>query len=656
MDAQNHLADLRLAFRALNHDRILELREEAVAHDLPQDDYTRIVYAFALMAKGDLAAADVLLQGVVGDATASLADFAYVRAFRREYDADHEAVLSLLVQHLDAPDATHAARMRLRAADALLKLKRPAETPEILTPLLQPPGVPETLEAHLILLQAMLDAKADKEKLIEVTATIDVLMERGFRLSEAGNVVYYARLLDGARIEPPIKPLLTGHDDLLDQYETADPAEIEFLALAGEKHKAPAAVRAAGRSYRQNPFPWKTGDPQQLVYLFSTHEEHEAARAVITTTYPKSRIAKEQELWGPLILATYHSGLWRDTLDMLRNHRAEIARSPFATHSRIVQAVCEYQLHRDDEALAHIRELGPEFFRAADGTEAAAEILLLARLGRIGDIGPAFVSALTAGNTDTDFPGVYTSTVLNELLIREHDDALLEWFRVLGANIHEPDRSRLLQQFALVAIEWSKPQAGFLAADQIESASVAAAHLLRALSATARGDADQTALHFNNAFAAPPSVPREQILMFRARSLRRLGRLTDALAVLDELLTPSDAPPNPVALAMKAGILRTQGQPRDAWEPLVRSAGEAALRVARSREEYTVLTFEISQIQEGEDAESLLALARRTERRAPGTVEALRLARRVATAPHATPEIRTAAEQFVANWKAENLK
>ena len=645
--------ELRAAFARLDHEAIARIEAEGGP---PASDHARIAYAFARLAVGDTGGADALLSAVGGDGTASLADFAYVRAFRSESAGDRQAVVELLTQHLADPRATHGPRMRLRVADALLKLRRYQEMMAALEPLLQPPGTDQTLEAHLIVLEGMIAWKEEREKLIEFLAVVDLLVERGFRLSEAGNVVYYARLFHDNRIEPPVAALLTAHGDKLDVYTTTDEDEIFFLLVAGEKYKAPAAVRSAGKSYSAQPFAWKDVEPERAAYLFAAHEEHDAARLSILRTVPKSRIDKDVAMWGPLMLETYQCGLWKDTLEMIRDHRAEIARLPMAPHIATIRAVCEYQLGRLDESLSHIAGQGADFHANSSGHEAICEALALARVGRLAEFHSAVERAFAARPGDGDFANEYASTLINELMIRELHDALALWLDFVPRIL--PPETLPAMQFRLgeITLEWAMPAATATLADTLRAAGhLTYARLLDAQLAEHRGDADAMEHSLAAAIAEPAPLRADEVPLYRARARRRLGKIDAAIADLDAQLADPAAARRHIALGMRAGIARDRGEDSARIDDLLRQAGEVVRERARSRDEASVMTFEVQQTFHGDSPAAMLAGAREAERRQPGNVETLRLARRAARAHAAPAEVAREAAALEAKWIAGNL-
>ncbi|CAN5359781.1 hypothetical protein BH09SUM1_BH09SUM1_31640 [soil metagenome] len=646
--------ELRIAFQRLDVHRIHEIAAR-VGTSSPVDDFARVIFAFGALAAGDAAGADAWLGGTTGDGTASLADLAYVRAFSREQEGNYGAVVETLAAHLADPRATHPARMRLRVADALLKLRRFDELQSALAPLMEPPGVPETLEAHFVVLEAMLKAGAEKEKLIEHVVMVDALLEKGFRLSDAPNVVYYANLLSTNRIEPPIAAMLNGHAALLDAYETEDRDEMQFLLTAGEKYKAPAAVRAAGRSYAKHPFPWDGIDGDRASYMFSTHEEHEAARQSILFGYPKSRINKSQDLWGPLILTTYHAGRWKETLDILRDHRAEIAQLPLAANAMMLRASCEFQLGRYAEAIATARGMEGKFFDEASGQEGALEALGLAALGRTAEIVRAAERAFAAKKDDAEWMNSYATAVLTELMIFEREDALREWLKFLTKILRADMLVGMLHRIGDMAVEWAMPAIALAAADMLQKLNEPArAAVVRGFAAAEQGREVEFEMHMTTALDLLADQGRNNLLFTRARGRWRFGRREEALADLEGIIATADHPRRHVALALRSGILGELGRSEESA-----IASEAALEMVRQRasnpDAATIMLYEIGQVSAGESAESYLTQARSAEQKQKGSVETLRLGRKTMRAFGANAEVRQAAEELVENWKKENL-
>lgn len=641
-------APLRRAFSLLDHEAIRRLARGAEGN--APDDFARIAFAFSHLVAGEHEPADALLNAVSGDGTASPADFAYVRAFRLELADDHEAVVGLLRHHLDDPKATHGARMRLRVADALLKLRRFAELREVLAPLLQPPGVDQTLEAQFIVLEAMLASAAPKETLIEQMALIDLLIERGFRLSEAGNVVYYAHLMDTHRIEPAIAPLFNAHEGLVDVYTTDMPSDIEFLAIAGEKYKVPAAVRCAARSYLRHPYTMKDLDPDRVAYLFAAHEQHDAARTLILACHSKAQITRDQNLWGPLILMSYHSGKWKETLDLLREHRAEITKLPLADNSRMIRAVCEYQLGRFAEALATIQSLGDAFCREARGIEAASEPFALLALDRIADLETAARRALAIRKDDQEFIAEYVTRILTEIMIRENYPAFRAWLKFLASVFRDEARAMDTQRIGEVAVEWAMPEAGRLAALELYAMDeTVRATLLRALAEAEEGQADAAISMLTGLIENPGPLEREAVLLYRARIARRHGRPGDALRDCETVIA-STFPRRHLAMAVKLGVYTEQGRPEEALAALDQELGKLIGSLAPSREAHSIMMFESRQFARGDGPQALLDSAKNAATGEPDSIEVLRLARRAARSAPTDSPVRREAQALESNW------
>lgn len=644
------------AFRRLD-DADIRLAAESISAEETWNDRCRIIVAFGYLAIGNTEKADPLIAAIGGDGTASLADFAYIRAFRRELEGDYEGIIEMLSHHLEAEDATHGGRMRLRVADALIKLERWGEIAQALGPLLEPPGTPDSLEAHLIILEAMVRTKDTQERLIEQTTLIDVLLERGFRLNEAQNAVYYARLMDTHRIEPPIGPLLKGHEHLIDQWTPDGEGVVQFLVAAGDKHKAPGAIRAAARGYIQNPFKWEDADPEKVAYLFASHDEHEAARQTILNSFSKSAIKKNQNLWGPLLLETYHSGHWREALEILREHRVDISRGNTGAHAAMVRAVCEYHLGRFSEAMTHFDEARAQYGYTIGetGNEAACEILCLAVLEREGEMGPRAAKLISARKEEGEYIDALLTAIMNELIIRDLDKALSTWIDALRRLVPAQALPSVFLRLGEVLVEWSKPAAAAQIAGALKDlGNKAGATMTEALVASI-DDRENSIVLIDNAVSEAEDAHREMLQFQRVRLRRKAGKYPEALAELEELLTREKSPRRHALLAMKAGILRDRGEELSVVDDVLRQAGEHSQHAATSRDVYQMMVSEIRGIFAGESPDALERQLKSVRAGEPGSVEVLRLARKLLNTPDATAKQRDVCREIAEQWIAENL-
>jgi tetratricopeptide (TPR) repeat protein len=642
-------ADLHNAFRLL--DRVRLSRWEI--H--PTDDLRRLVLAWAALADGEVERGDALLASLTNDNSVHPADVAFVRAFRRELDGDFQGIVAELEPHLAATGTLQDFRLRLRTADALLKLREFQRVQEVLDPLLQPPGRVGTLEAHFIVMQGMMATTVPKEQLIEQVALIDGLLEKGFRLTEPANVVYYATWLEHHRIEPPIAPLLNAHGGMVENFTTDDRDLIMTLLVMGDRHKAPAAVRAAGRNYARRPFPLEAIDPERASYLFTSHEEHEAARQAILMGYPKARIHKQQNLWGALLLTSYYAGRWKEALDIFRDHREEILRGKFSDNARMIRAVCELQLKRFPEALRTMEELGMKFYDQASGAEAAAWILATLALKPPAEIKPVAARAYTVREKDTEWLNEYTTTILTHLIVHERAEALTEWLNFLPSVLRAETTPDTLQRIGDMAVEWAMPASAEEIVGRLEAlGQPARAALLRAFVASERGDLPGMEQAFARAIELLGSANGELLLM-RARCRRRQKDFDGARADLTAALAIEGFRHRSAVLAIREGMLYDEGASTEELEAIRREIALTIEQRARNADEAAILNYEREQLRIGESAAAYLALARDAADRDPDNIEVLRLARKAANAPDATPEQREAARAIRKRWEDANL-
>jgi hypothetical protein len=652
MDQNQYREQLRAAFEQLDHHKIHRLATSQGAPSEALDDELRVLLAFGWLAHGGIEEGDRLLAAISGDGSALPGDLAYVRAFRSELDGEHEESRRLLLEALDQP-ATHPRRIRLRLADAAIRTGRFDEIEEALRPLLEPPGVDQTLEAFLILLEGNLKAGFEKDKVVELLSHVDVLLERGFRIWEPENVVYYARLLDQHRIEAVIGRLLNAHESRLDRFETKDQAEILFLLTAGEKHKVPAAVRAAGRSYVQNPFSWPGLDAERAAYLLGNHEEHEAARLTLLTCVPKSRLKKNQDVWGPLILFSFYAGRWRETLDLLQEHRSTIAQHQMKYTASVMRGVCEFHLGRHREALTSFSRAGEVLYTKSRGESAACEVLALLREGATGEVGEAAARAFASQHEEPDFLGEYINSVLNDLFIRDDMAGLELWIRIVWSNLTAQGRAAALVSIGEACVEWSMPNGALAASELLEDEAPHRAAFLAALAAAGRGDEAAMCRGFDRALAEPAFEGREHMLLAKSRWLRRFGRTEEALSVVENLLSLGDFPRAFAAQALRGGILRDLGR-QDESAAAQEEADRLLRERARTREEFAVMFAEAVHLRDGDSPAACIARALSQEEKQPGTTESLRNSRAALRARDAEATTRQAATEFEERWLREN--
>lgn len=643
------------AYRRLDHETILQFAKVLKA---AENDRDRVALAFAHMAKGERETAEYYITRFEGDDSVPEADRAYVKAFQAELDNDHQKVVELLGPHMEDEQSTHGARLRLRVADACNRLEMHQRTVKALEPLLSPPGVPETLEAHLILMEALLDSGAEQEKLIEEAAVIDALLERGFRLKDAANVSYYAELLQHYQIEAVIERLLNSHEAELSNYLTEDPEEIRFLLTAGQKYKAPGAIRAAARSYAKDPFEWGDElDGEKLAYTFSSHDEHRAARATIYTSFPEKEIHERQAVWGPLILSCYFAGEYQEALDLIQRHRNEIPKLQMADNAAMIRSVCEFNIGRFGEALDTARAMGDKFYKEAAGHEATVIPRALLRLGKLEEIANAFKEAIAAESAkeDKNYQNIYFNQILHDCYLYEN----LEWLKAVIGGLAEvfpaSNRPMMLKSVAETAMEWAMPEAVDFCIEHLEEYHTPLIEFLKALRAANLMETEAMETHFAKALDDPDKIGKEHILLYRARWRRRHKRYDEALADVDAILANEDYPRRHAPLAINAGILTDSGNPasRDIHD-LRRQIDEFIQKKAESREMAAMLLADSRHFYEGDRPEAMLQAAERTEKQNPGVSESVRLARKAAKAPDAPKETTEKARGFIRAWFEKN--
>ncbi len=598
------------------------------------DDLVRGIASFACLTRGDGDGADAFLEALTNDGTLEPGDRVYIEAARLDAHGDFAGALELLLANRDAP-GIHGQALRLRAADLLVRTDRFAEVEEVLAPHLEPPGNDQTLEAHLILYETLLRTNADKEQLVEHAALIDSLCERGFRLPRAETVVYYARLLDRFRIEALPPALLSSHASRVESYLGKDPQEILWLLAAGEKYKAPSAVRAAGRSYENAPFPWKEVEPEKAAYQFAAHEQHNAARLSLLTSIPEPAIHADASLWGPLLLESYLAGEWQEALSLLDRHGDEIAQLPSRDHAVVLRAVSLVRLGRTLEALAVVDGNEATFRNHADGSEAAAELLARNRQGGTPGLEEAYRRQVKVRQEDRDFLGSYLPAAANEFIYTE-DEAALEALLALEAETLGEPGDAYMRRTLLVLLEWSyfNVVKGFM--KQVDPETVLPTMALLAAFSGERDEAirtlnriDETTLAANDALAV-------------ARAARIVGAHRILENAVSRLCSLDKGVHRPLGMAL--------GPQADAAVAL-----REIPRVAPGPDVATALASMVRQLAHGDDAPGCLAAMKDVQRQDPDSTEVLRLARGALLRPGGDPALRGTAGGIRDQWRRENL-
>jgi hypothetical protein len=510
-----------------------------------------------------------------------------------------------------------------------------------------------TLEAHFIVLQGMMATNMPKDRLIEQVALIDGLIEKGFRLTEANTVIFYAGYLLRYRIEPPIGPLLNAHESLVDGFETDDNDLIALLLSAGDKYRAPCAVRAAGRSYARAPFPLEGIDIERAAYLFSSHEEHEAARQAFLLGYPKSRIHKEQSLWGPLLLATYCAGHNKEALDIIREHREEIPRLKHANNIRLVKVLCEFGLRRFAEALRGMQELDIRFYdQATPGEACAYPMALIATGAKPEAVIQAIMRGVDVRIEDQKWTNEFSTAILTQLAVHERVEELKLWVVAMQKALHVRAIPDVLQRVGDMGVEWAiYPLAEEAYRQLIQKGEVRRAALLKAFIEGDQGN--QAGMEEQFALALGSSAPTPDFLLLRARLRRRAGNQASAIADLELILQKNDYPRRHAALAILEGIYREKADHARIDE--TRNLINSFIAANATGDQATMMGYEASQLVAGDSPGSLLFLATKAQAAEPEGIELLRLVRKAQRAYDATPEQRTFAKTIRDAWEKKHL-
>ncbi len=621
-----NLHQLAEAFRQHDIQRITRLLE--LDHSLKSDDpLVRLAKAYLCLVEEKSEEAGKILDDLSSrEDFSDSTDLAYIKAFREEKNGNLEVVLETLRPFLDSTEGIHASRIRLRYADMLLKLGRYQEIEPSLGPYLSPPGTNQTLEAHLILLEAMLKTQAKKEVLVEQVSLIDVLLERGFVLEDPSNVIYYAQLCEAHGVEAIVERLIKSHTPLFERYSADLEEEVVYLLEVGNKFKLPSYIRAAGRSYEAKPFKFQDQDPEEIAYLFASHEEHRAARELLLISFSDDELHAKRSLWGPLLLETYHSGLWDEALNIIRKHRSDIQKMEDFSHPMIIRAVCEYQLGDFKKSLKSVKAAGEEFHRSALPEEAICEPLSHAALGQ----NEEFVESIQQyiqSSAEQQSKNEYLSALINELVIREANSilrVLLEnWSRL---KLDDPQGASLLGIGDLL-LRWGNSEMIVWLSDQFDERGLHQhGHYLREIwdSLTKKQEADI----FKKEIAETREEPvlQSRYNLGRLEALRFHGFHQEAIEFGGELLHSQTSIPQYLIRAHLTGAALDLDQSDQVNE--FRHQLENDLRGMQDwSERRDTYLFEVNQIIQGQISDGLERNLRQALSVNEDSVEVLRLAR-----------------------------
>lgn len=642
--------DLWKQFRNLDFDGLHRAWVASPHKDTPPDDFHRVVYSIGLYAAHQLEEGDRLLEGLTGDGTIAPGDVAFVRALRADLLGEKDEIVRELWPHLDGRDAIHADKLRLRMADALLDLGRMDEIASVLEPYLEPPGMDQTLEAHLILLQGIITTGGGQERLIEQASLIDTLIERGFRMTHGSTVLFYADYLGVNGIEPLVAPLLKAHGAILEQYITPNPDEMELLLDLGEKHKFPSAVRSAARSYERNPFPWENTDPEKAAYLFASHEEHEAARLSFLNSHDEEALKTDSEVWGPLLLETYLSGRWGETLELLDRHEGDLADHPMSEQALVMRISCLYNLGQFEESILLLDANRETFDEKASPEEHAIDIFNHLALGRTDALKERTKASLVKLKSSGEFIDQYIQAILIELMKRNNQSAFEVWIRTFTGLMGETQRkTMLLVSVGHMAMEWGCEAAMETCASMLNDMGKETEAMIMDAHRAAWFHHDNDVLEAKYAviLEVVPGNEHPRLLVDRARMRRLTGNLEGAKRDLEAALENPDQMPVHLASAILSSVYRSLGFAREQIEKLEKRALEWMKSKARSQDEFLGLQSRSLVAFRGDHPESHYNYLKGLQGTHPRSLEVLRLARLLTTLP-GVPEdmVRTAGEVY----------
>lgn len=612
-------------FRRLDSPALWRVLDEQ--QDPPKSDAECVAFAFGELTRGEEERAREYLAAWRADGSAPDADRAYVEAFLFVEEAEIARAADVLESAMTAAQGAHLSRMRLRAAELRIQLGAYAAVPDLLAPLLPPPGGADTLEAHLLVLESLARARVPHERLIEQSALVDGLLERGFTMREAQNVLDAVQMLSELKIEGLQDRLLESHSGLLEGFRTDDPDELGFLVAEGERRKCGALIRSAARSYEEMDIAWETSDPEAAAFQFAHHEEFEAACLVIERTYDADEIRERGDLWGPLLLCAYHAERWAQTLELIEAHFGEIEGTPQESSTRLIRAVALHQFGRDADAVREFAALPRDWRNSAAPHEAAAYSKAHSRLGNAAAAAEEF-RTWTSAMEDRSILLQYLNAVLNAALADEDESlfGVVAEFLASRGDLRPEDR---LLDIGELALAWSFPAGANRAATALDAiAEPERASFLRhaGIALDPRGAADAL-----RELAALNDNPDRRIAfesrLALARALRLRARDAEALAAAQSATELAGAGRLHVAWELVARLLESR-DPASAAQ-----ARRHALEAVRGND----LAADVVALREDERRHHLLedehaALVRRLDdvrRIAPKSSEIPRLERRL---------------------------
>ncbi|MCC5878179.1 MAG: hypothetical protein JJU11_18320 [Candidatus Sumerlaeia bacterium] len=623
-------------FRNLDFDGLYLAWQQAAEPANPTDDFHRVVYSLGLFAAHQMEQGDNLMGSLADDGSIAPGDVAFVKALRADLLGEKEEIIRELWPHLDGKDAIHADKLRLRMADALLDLGRFDEIAAVLEPYLEPPGMDQTLESHLILLQGIVATGGGQERLVEQASLIDTLLERGFRMSHGSTVLFYADYLGVNGIEPLVAPLLKAHGSIVEQYVTPNPDEIELLLDLGERHKFPSAVRAAARSYERNPFPWNETDPEKAAYLFASHEEHNAARLTFLHSHDEESLDTDSEIWGPYLLETYLTGMWQETLDLLDKHSDDLASHPMAGQALVMRHSCLYHLGRFAESINFLDDNREEFNAKASPEEHAVDIFNHLALGRVDVLKTRTLATISALMPNGDLVDQYIQAILIEMMKRNDYGAFNEWIRCFfGAMGDGPRKVHLLVGVGHMAMEWGCEENMETCISLLREIGRDSDSLVMAAHKAAWFHHDSGVLEGNYGVVleATASGVQPSLLVDRGRMRRLIGDLEGARKDLEKALEHPDAVPVHLASGILSSVYRSLGVERAVIEDVEKRALEWMKTKARSQEEFSSLQSRSLVAFRGDSPETHYNYLQGLQKTHPQSLEILRLARLLMTLP-----------------------
>ncbi len=585
------------------------------------------------------------------DATLDEDTLALNLAIRAEIDEDYETAFNHLKPwiHRGSPWETE---FRLIGGRLAIELGDFEEAHSLIKPLTQPPGVEATLEAQFLELIATIRLAPMESTMMEKVATIDLLLDRNFRVREPRRVLSLAKILDQYNQTGIIEKYLQAHRNHLLMVNTDEPEDLEFLIKLGSEYNLTEPVQAAGRCYLETPFAWRKKDAGSCAAVLNGAGEHEAAETLILESYTHEEITANPSLWSQLLLTAYYQGKFSQALEIYQNFHDMIAQLPLLNDLQAIHAALHYYQGNFAKSLS-IFESNVKIIREnGSAQELACWVVSAAAEGKLDQIPPLMDSIIRNQNIDNHYRADFCNHVLHEICLLNLDKALDQTIIYL-ANTWAPNTvPPSLIRVGDLAVSWSMPWGARTAAALLEERNEEGLEAyMRAIAATDEGHWEEASRHFLSALELTKDANyRITIQLAYLRALRLYKRYEEALAFYDKIEWGIPPDRQYAFLAFRLGLLEETGTGINEMTELKNSltraiqAGLPPGTPLQSRES------EVSFYIRGEGPIPLLTMINEIKSISEIHPEIPRLCRKVINSPTATDEEKALAEEINNNW------